>query len=301
MRVMMLLKSDAPTEAGELPSEEMFTALGEYSETLVNAGVMRGGEGLQPSSRGAKIRIANGKTSVIDGPFAEAKELIAGYMLLETASLAEAIAWAKRLPTVCVVDEDHVELRPLYEPEELAADVPVPARQPAPLPTPEQGARWVSLLKADRNTEAGMKPSAELMQKMGALIQDMTAKGVLIAGEGLKPSAQSARVYITANGGAAPALRGGAASDKRVRVVDGPFAEAKELVAGFTLFRARSKAEAIEWARRCLQIHVDGTGIDHGEIEVRPILETDEIPVRPEETAGGWRDQERRVRERTGA
>ena len=298
MRVMMLLKSDAPTEAGAVPSEACFTAMGQYSETLVNAGVMRGGEGLLPSSKGARIRIERGKTTVTDGPFAEAKELVAGYFLLETKSLGEAVDWAKRLPADGIVDEDHVELRPLYEPEDFPVDPSEKAdgwrdkeaaqRAAAPESAPDKGARWVHLLKADRNTETEQAPapSLELLEKMGALMQEMSDRGVLIGGDGLKPSSQGKRVYI--------------GKDKRVRVVDGPFSESKELVAGFCLFRAHTKAEAIEWARRCLQIHVEGTGIESGEIEVRPIWESDDIPVSVQEKPDGWREQERRLRERIG-
>jgi hypothetical protein len=83
-------------------------------------------------------------------------------------------------------------------------------------------------------------------------------------------------------------------------VIDGPFTETKELIAGITVYRSKTKAEAIEWARRCLQIHVECTGIDSGEIEVRRVYETEEIPVTDREQAGGWRDQEKRLRERLG-
>jgi hypothetical protein len=169
MRVIMLLKSDAQSEAGIPPDERMLTDMGNYSERLLNAGVMLGGEGLQPTSMGAKVRIAKGKTTVIDGPFAEAKEVVAGYYMLRTKDLKEAIEWAKQLP----------------------------------------GADYV------------------------------------------------------------------------------PEGEA---------------AEAIEWARRCLQIHMDGTGIDTGEIEVRRVYETEEIPVTVAEKAGSssWREQEKKQRERLG-
>ena len=298
MRVLMMIKSDAPSEAGVMPSHELLTAMGNYNERLFEANVMRGGEGLHPSSKGARVRIARGKTTIVDGPFTESKELLAGYFLMETRTFAEAIEWAKQLPCIGLQEEAHVELRPLYEPEDFPVD---PAEQPGgwrdvetaqraqpPKSGPEHGTRWMHLLKADRNTEAETTPapSVELMQRMGALMEEMASNGKLIAGDGLKPTREGARVYF--------------APGKPPRVVDGPFSESKEIIAGFCMYRAHTKAEAIEWARRCLQIHVEGTGIDSGEIEVRPVMETEDIPVAPEEQAGGWRDQELRLRARIG-
>jgi hypothetical protein len=287
MRVIMMLKSDAPSEAGIPPDERMLTEMGQYSERLINAGLMLGGEGLHPTSMGAKVRISKGKTHVIDGPFAEAKEVVAGYYLLKTKDLQEAIEWTKQLPGADYIPEGEAELRPLYEPEDFAPRGQ-PIGQPPPafaVPGPEKGLRWMHLLRADENTERGMQPSPKLLQEMGALMAEMAEKGILISGDGLRPSSQGARVHL---------------KNKKITVVDGPFTESKELVAGITMFRARTKAEAIEWARRCLQIHMDGTGIDTGEIEVRQVYETDEVPETAEEKAGTstWREQEKKQRER---
>jgi len=96
MRFMVLIKATEETEAGVLPSQEMLEAMGKYNEELVKAGVLLAGDGLQPSSKGARVRFDGDKRTVIDGPFAETKELIAGYWLWETSSLEEAIEWAKR-------------------------------------------------------------------------------------------------------------------------------------------------------------------------------------------------------------
>jgi hypothetical protein len=98
MKFMMLLKADRNTEAGKMPSEEILIAMGKYNEELIRAGVMLAGEGLQPSSKGARVRFAGGKTTVIDGPFSETKELIAGFWMIQVKSKAEAIEWAKRVP-----------------------------------------------------------------------------------------------------------------------------------------------------------------------------------------------------------
>ena len=100
MQFMLLVKSDASTEAGVTPDEKMLAAMGKFNDEMVKAGVMLAGEGLKPSSKGARLRCtkATGKITVIDGPFAEAKELVAGYWLIQTKSKAEAVEWAKRVP-----------------------------------------------------------------------------------------------------------------------------------------------------------------------------------------------------------
>ena len=98
MRFMVIVRADADSESGAMPSEELLTKMGQYNEELVKAGVMIGGEGLHPSSRGARVRFSGAQRDVIDGPFAETKELIAGYWLFKTQSLQEAIEWVKRAP-----------------------------------------------------------------------------------------------------------------------------------------------------------------------------------------------------------
>src|SRR5436190_24141422 len=98
MRVMVMVKANAESEAGVMPSEELIRQMTEYNEALVKAGVMLAGDGLHPSSRGARVKFSGDKRTVVDGPFAETKELIAGYWILQVKSLDEAIEWAKRLP-----------------------------------------------------------------------------------------------------------------------------------------------------------------------------------------------------------
>src|SRR5690348_6703900 len=104
MRFMVIVKANADTEAGELPSTELLAAMGKYNEELVKAGVMLAGEGLQPSSKGARVKFTGTKRTVIDGPFAETKELVAGFWLWQCRSKEEAIEWAKRCPNR---SEDH--------------------------------------------------------------------------------------------------------------------------------------------------------------------------------------------------
>jgi hypothetical protein len=112
---MVLVKADKQSEAGTLPDEKILTEMGNYNEELVKAGVMLGGEGLQPSSKGARVRFDGKKRTVIDGPFSEAKELIAGYWLWQVKSMDEAIDWLKRAP----FDQTEVEIRPVFETEDF--------------------------------------------------------------------------------------------------------------------------------------------------------------------------------------
>jgi hypothetical protein len=115
MRVMVIRKADANTEAGVMPSEELLAAMAKYNEELVKAGVMISGDGLKPSSQGARVKFTDGKPTVIDGPFSEAKELVAGYSVLEVGSLEEAIAWARKWPAVGTEANVEIEIRPFFE------------------------------------------------------------------------------------------------------------------------------------------------------------------------------------------
>ena len=115
MRFMVIRKADQDTEAGMMPSEELLTAMGKYVEEMVKAGVMLSGEGLKPSSRGARVKFSGGKPVVIDGPFAEAKELIAGVSVIEVGSKEEAIEWVKRWPPIDGNGEVEIEIREFYE------------------------------------------------------------------------------------------------------------------------------------------------------------------------------------------
>jgi len=118
MRVMVLVKADKDSEAGVMPSEKLLTEMGKYNEQLVKAGVMLEGEGLHPSSKGVRVRFSGGKRAVIDGPFAEAKELVAGFWMWQVKSLDEAIEWLKRAP----FDNNEVEIRPVFEAEDFGAE-----------------------------------------------------------------------------------------------------------------------------------------------------------------------------------
>ncbi len=121
MRFMILLKADKSTEAGVLPSEKLLRDMGNYNEELVNAGVMLAGEGLQPSSKGARVKFSGDKRTVIDGPFTETKELIAGFWMFQVKSLDEAIEWVKSCPNPLEGDAE-IEIRRVYEASDFGAE-----------------------------------------------------------------------------------------------------------------------------------------------------------------------------------
>ncbi|TDV57133.1 YciI family protein [Actinophytocola oryzae] len=118
MRFMVMIMSDERTEDGVLPTEEELTAMGRYNEELVKAGVLLAAEGLHPSSRGARIKFTDGRPTVLDGPFAEAKELIAGFWLIDVKSKAEAVEWMKRIPCTDGVEVD-VQIRQVFEADDF--------------------------------------------------------------------------------------------------------------------------------------------------------------------------------------
>jgi len=118
MRFMVIVKADKNSEAGVLPTRELLTEMGKFNEELAKAGVMLAGEGLQPSSKGSRVRFSGNKRTVVDGPFSETKELIAGFWLWQVKSKEEAIEWLKRAP----FREGEVELRQVFEAEDFGAD-----------------------------------------------------------------------------------------------------------------------------------------------------------------------------------
>ena len=121
MRFMILIKANKDSEAGVMPSEQLLSEMGKFNEELVKAGVMLAGEGLHPTSKGARVRFSGGKRTVIDGPFAETKELIAGFWIWQCKSKEEAIEWVKRCPNPHN-EETEVEIRQLFEAEDFGAE-----------------------------------------------------------------------------------------------------------------------------------------------------------------------------------
>lgn len=127
MRVMVIVKATKESEAGVLPSTQLLADMGKFNEELVKAGVMLAGDGLQPSSKGKRVRFSGAKRTVIDGPFTESKELIAGYWLWQVRSMEEAVEWVKRCPNP---HEKEIEIRQVFEPEEFDPASTPELRQP---------------------------------------------------------------------------------------------------------------------------------------------------------------------------
>jgi hypothetical protein len=264
---MMLVKATRDFEAGVWPDEKLLSEMASWTEELVKAGARLESGRLQPSSAGVRVRYANGKLTVTDGPFAESKELIAGFCLIQAQSREEAIAWAKRVP----FQEGEIELRPLYELFDFPVDAAEkpdgwrekeeqiraapPARKPGTI-------RYMGIVKADRDTEAGVLPDQKLLAAMGAFMEEGVKSGVFLSGDGLQPSSKGARVRFSGS--------------KRL-VTDGPFAETKELVGGYAILQFTSKAEAIAWTKRFVQVDAPGRLGAESECEIRPFFEYEDF------------------------
>jgi len=287
---MIIVKATKDSEAGVLPDEKILSEMGTYNEQLVKAGALLAAEGLQASSKGARVRCSKGKIRVTDGPFAEAKELVAGFWLIQAKSKEEAVEWARRVP----FREGEVEVRPLFELPDFPVD---PAEKPdgwrekeeqfrAAPPARKPGTiRFMGLLKADKDTETGVLPDEKLLAAMGAFIEEGVKTGVFLSGEGLLPSSKGARVRY---------------SGSKRTVIDGPFTETKELIAGYAIIQVRSKEEAIEWTRRFVQVDAPGRYGAESDCEIRQIFELEDFPINPAEKPGGWRQVEKRLRDEAG-
>lgn len=122
MRVMVIVKATKNSEAGVMPSEQLLAEMGKFNEELVNAGIMMAGEGLHPSSKGKRVRFSRGQKVVIDGPFAETKELIAGFWIWKVKSMEEAVEWVRRCPDPMPGEESEIEIRPVFEAEDFGEE-----------------------------------------------------------------------------------------------------------------------------------------------------------------------------------
>jgi hypothetical protein len=141
MRFMVMVKATADSEAGALPTEQLLTDMGNFNEALVKAGVMLAGEGLKPSSRGARVHFSGSSRTVVDGPFSETKELVAGFWLWECKDLDECIAWVKRCPNPMLGPSD-IEIRPVFEPEDFGEEfTPALREQEAMIRAQSEGKR----------------------------------------------------------------------------------------------------------------------------------------------------------------
>lgn len=245
MRLMMMHKTNAANEAGVRPSPELIAAVGRMMAELSQAGVVRDGAGLRASSLGVRIILAGGRRTLTPGPFEGKNELPAALCVLRVRSREEAVEWATRLGEV--LGDAEIDVRPLTEPWDLGL-----GEKPAGDPT----SRYLAVLKADRRSEAGERLTPSERAAIAHLIEELRAAGVLLSGEVLQPSARSRRIV---------------ARGREWHVTDGPFAESKELIAGFVTLELPSLDDAMPWARRFAACLGDV------ELDLRPLVEATEL------------------------
>lgn len=228
MKFMMLHKTDAYYENGGMPSKELIAGVGAMVGDMVKSGKLLAADGLRSSAQGVRLEFSGGKRTVTKGPLVGENELIAGFAVMRVRSLEEAVEWASRFAGV--VGDVVLDIRPATEPWDIGL-----GKKPEGLTT----RRYIAMQKANARSEAGTPPTPLEMERMGALISEMRNAGVLLSTGGLEPSSRAARLR---NSGGKQTL------------VDGPFAESKELVGGFVILELDSRAEAIEWARRYAKV-----------------------------------------------
>lgn len=223
MRFMVMHKMTAEMEKGLSPDPEIIAGVGRLVQEGLKDRVFVSGEGLWPSAQRVRLTYANGQRTITDGPFSEAKELIGGFSLLRVRTKEEAIAWCDRF--AAAIGDLDVVLGPVVEPWDLGI-----AAKPAKPPL-----RFLSLYQADESAESSASREPTLVAKVDALIAEMRAAGALQGTGSLESTKHGARIQYKAG--------------KR-SVIDGPFAESKELIAGYAIIDVPSKAEAIAWALR---------------------------------------------------
>jgi hypothetical protein len=238
MRYMLFRMADADSEAGVLPSEALLNDMTDYMETLAKAGVLLGGEGLRDSSHGLRLHFDGDGATVVDGPFAETKELIAGYALLQTRSLDEAIEWARRWPAA---DGDaRLEIHEVDDEPIVGADA-------------RGGLRVFSLYTTVPDDPSAEEMTQEEMAQMGAFIGEAFGAGVVVETAGLRGE----RVARLAFHDGVPTVT--------VDTPSGPVAR------GYSVYAVASMDEAVEWTRRF------GRLVGTGTAELRPLFEDDDF------------------------
>lgn len=240
MRFMVMHKVTEEMEKGLPPEPSVIEGVGKLVQEGAAKKIFVSGEGLKPTSERVHVAYKKGKRTVTDGPFTEAKELVAGFALMRVGSKQEALGWCDKF--AAVIGDVELFMGPVVEPWDLGM-MPKPKNPPL---------RFLSMHKLDESKAQDGPPDPVLMQKMGALIEEMTQAGVLQATGGLCGTKQGARIKY----------KGGKSS-----VIDGPFAESKELVAGYAIIDVPSMADAIDWSLKF------GEVVKVNEIEVRQMPE----------------------------
>jgi hypothetical protein len=239
---MILHRTHPRWEAGEVPGPELIQRVGALLGELGQQGRLLAAEGLRASAQGARLRFQQGTRTLIPGPFPGEHELPAHFEVVRVASLREATEWATRLGTL--LGDGEVDVRPITEPWDIGL---------APPPSDRTTGRYLLLHKATAESEAGRRPARERAAR-SQFRREMAAAGVLLAAESLGPSSTGRRLQKDRG---APA------------VLDGPFTESKELLAGYVLIRAPSLDEAVAWGRRYLE------AVESHSADVFPVDEPD--------------------------
>ena len=237
MRYIIIHKTNPHWESGAVPSKELIARVGALIGEMAKSKVFVAGEGLRASSEGVRLRFSGGARTITKGPFPGEHELPAGFAILRTGSLDEAVEWATR--QAATLGDVEMDIRPINEPWDVGI---------CEAPSDLTKRRWMVLRKATAATESGESPSASQRAAMSRLVDESTRSGVHVASESLRPSARGRRYKNSAEGR---------------RVIDGPFTETKELIAGYCIVNAESLEDACRWAEK--YIHV---------------VETDEVDVR---------------------
>jgi hypothetical protein len=239
MQFMIMHKTNAGWEAGEAPTPELVARVGGMLGGLARAGVLLAGEGLRASREGVRLRFAKGVRTVVPGPFAGENELPAGFTILRTASLDEAVEWATRL--AAALGDVEIDIRPVTEPWDIGL---------APKPAALETRRYMALRKATADTEAGAEPTDAQRAAIAALVAESERAGQHLVTASLRPSARGRR-YKYAQGG--------------ISVIDGPFTESKELIAGYVIV----SADSLDAAGRLAEEYIRTVGAR--EVDVREV------------------------------
>ncbi len=235
-RFVWMHKSDPKIEAGVPPTRELIARMGAFIQVMARAGVFEAGEGLRPTREGVRVRFSQGTRTITHGPFAGSNELVAVMAMIRADGIDEAIAWASRI--AAVVGDSEFYIGRVTEGWDLGLEL-----KPDGAPS-----RYLILKKSDARSEAGTDTDPRLV------IDEMRRAGVLLGAERLEPSAKGTRLTVT---------------KERRTVVDGPFTESKELVAGYCIVRVASRDEALTWANHFCDVLREYAPADRVQVDLR--------------------------------
>ena len=240
MQFLIMHRTNAHWESGAVPTLELIQHVGKMVGELVQSGKLLAGEGLRPSSLGVRLQFSGGTRTVQDGPFSESKELIAGFAILKVKSIDDAIEWATKFAQV--LGDVEIDIRPVTE----GWDIGIGEKPPGLTTT-----RYLATHK-HRGVDGCLALTPTQQEQMGQLMAQMQSAGVLLSAVGLEGSAKGACLRI---------------SNGKPLVIDGPFAETKELLGGFVLIREESLQAAVDWAMNYHSV------VDTEQVEVRQVVE----------------------------